>query len=60
MTPMPAVYNRCRPVEPSEQCHNCKRWIDHPEQTIWNVVPLVNVRNHQSKACVHVPISRMQ
>jgi hypothetical protein len=55
MTPLSHEYTRCKPVNPNAKCENCRRWLDHPEQTRGNGV--VNVQDSKSKACFHVPIS---
>tara|TARA_R110002126_G_scaffold23130_1_gene81626 strand:+ start:341 stop:508 length:168 start_codon:yes stop_codon:yes gene_type:complete len=48
-------YTRCKPVVYNDKCENCKRWLDHPEQTLGNGV--VNVQDSKSKACFYVPVS---
>ena len=55
MTPLSSEYTRCKPVVYSAKCENCKRWVDHPEQTRGNGV--VNVQDSKSKACFYVPVS---
>ena len=46
---------KCRPVEISGRCTNCKRWVDHPRQSGIGIA--VNVKNSKSKACLYMPIS---
>jgi hypothetical protein len=55
MTPLLPEYTRCKPKVASPKCENCKRWVDHPEQTRGNGV--VNVQDSKSKACFYIPIS---
>ena len=55
MTPLLPEYTRCKPVVYSSKCENCKRWVDHPEQTRGNGV--VNVQDSKSKACFYIQIS---
>ena len=55
MRSLPSEYTRCRPQVVGERCKNCKRWVDHPEQTAGNGV--VNVKDSRSKACFYIPIS---
>jgi hypothetical protein len=55
MTPLLPEYTRCKPNVASPKCENCKRWVDHPEQTRGNGV--VNVQDSKSKACFYIPIS---
>ena len=55
MTPLLYEYTRCKPQLVSSKCENCKRWVDHPEQTRGNGV--VNVQDSKSKACFYIPIS---
>ena len=55
MTPLLPEYTRCKPQLVSSQCENCKRWVDHPEQTRGNGV--VNVQDSKSKACFYIPVS---
>jgi len=55
MTPLSNEYTRCKPANPITKCKNCKRWVDHPEQTRGNGV--VNVKDSKSKACFYIPIS---
>ena len=55
MTPLLPEYTRCKPFNAGDKCENCKRWVDHPEQTRGNGV--VNVQDSRSKACFYIPVS---
>lgn len=60
MTPLPPDYTLCRPATPGARCLNCKRWVDHPEQVIGQVVRVVNTGSQRDPACVHVPVSHQE
>lgn len=55
MTPLLPEYTRCKPQIVSSQCENCKRWVDHPEQTFGNGI--VHVLDRKSKSCFYIPVS---
>lgn len=58
MTPLPFDYTRCRPQEPDDNCRNCRRWADHPQQTHnQHGQAYVVTKNSRNMACTHMPIS---
>ena len=57
MTNLPFDVVRCRPLAADHHCTNCKRWVDHPEQLIGHVVPLVLTTDSRDEACAYVPVS---
>lgn len=61
MTPLPFDYTRCRPKEPDDNCRNCRRWWDHPQQT-HNPYrqSFVVTANSKDPACVCMPVSFME
>jgi hypothetical protein len=51
---------RCDPEYPDNYCHGCKRYINHPKQTMGQRTPVVLVETSASEACCYVPISRLE
>lgn len=57
MSPLPVDVTRCRPIVVDQNCRNCKRWSDHPQQTHFNVTRSVNTTGSRDEACAYAPIS---
>ena len=45
----------CRPATPGPKCQNCRRWVDHPEQTPGSIARVVNTTSQRDPACIHMP-----
>ncbi len=48
---------RCDPEYPDHYCHGCKRYLNHPNQTMGPRTPVVLVETSKSESCMYVPIS---
>lgn len=52
---LPYDYTRCQPELASEQCQNCARYADHPDQTWGPRTPIVFVEGQRSAHCQYIP-----
>ena len=57
IAPLPTDVTRCRPIVADHYCRNCKRWADHPMQTLVQVTRTVNTTGSGDEACAYVAIS---
>lgn len=61
MRPLPYDYTRCMPQHPGEQCNNCRRWWDHPQQTYDPYgQSRVFVTRPGDRACIYIPDSFLE
>lgn len=51
---------RCDPEYPDHYCWNCKRFINHPKQTVGERTPIVTVETSKSEACMYMPLSYLE
>ena len=58
--PLPWDFFRCKPTTADAKCHNCKRWMDHPDQSLGPRTAFVEVTDSKSESCSHIPISLME
>ena len=55
MIPLPPGHMLCRPANVGPKCENCRRWVDHPEQTPGSIARVVNPTSQRDPACIHMP-----
>lgn len=60
MTALPFDYARCKPVDPDQNCRNCKRWAELPGQTFCEQTALVVTINSKDRACIHITLSELE
>lgn len=53
---LPYDYARCDPDRPNEDCDNCKRYANHPDQTWGPRTPVKMALLPHSESCNYIPI----
>ena len=56
---LPFDVARCMPDTPDEQCKECSRWYNHPNQTWGPWTPIMSVENSQSDDCKFIPYNQL-
>lgn len=58
MRPLPWDYARCAPQEVDKECHTCRRWLSHPNQSNNPYMQAcVTVKNSNDERCRRIPVS---